>query len=381
MALRGVCVIELAGLAAAPFTSMILADYGASVIRIDNRPGSVVYPDYSCRGKKSLSLDLKHPKGRHVLKQLACKSDVLLESFRPGVMEKLQLGPEFLIKENPGLIYARLSGYGQKESPMSQRAGHDINYISLSGALSKFGRAHDNPIAPVNIVGDFAGGGLTCAFGILAALFERANDAQGRGQIIDCGMTQGASYLSSWLYQTKDSSVLWGKPRGHNMLDTGAHFYEVYETKEPGKYVAVGAIEPQFYSILLEKLELSPPEDYPQFDANTEKLKGIFASKFRTKTREEWTKVFKDVDACVTPVLDVDEAPFHELSKEYFTSTESGQRMSLPAPSLSRTPANVSKGGFLKAGQHTRSTLRTSIGMKEEDIDELLREGVVFEAS
>ncbi|XP_040580715.1 alpha-methylacyl-CoA racemase isoform X2 [Lepeophtheirus salmonis] len=379
MALKGVRVVEMAGLAAAPFTSMILADFGASVIRVDNHPDAVVYPDVSCRGKKSISLNLKSSKGRSIVKKLVNNSDVFLESFRPGVMEKLQLCPDVLtVSTYPGIETIEY-GYGQEHNPLTYRAGHDINYISLSGALSKIGRVNEKPVPPINIVGDFGGGGLTCAFGIIAALYERSVNSSGKGQIIDCGITQGASYLSTWLYQSKNIPHLWGNPRGENVLDTGAHFYEVYETKEPGKYISVGTVEPQFYSILLDKLELYPHEEYPQFGGDTKKLKDIFASKFRTKTRKEWEEIFSNVDACVTPVLSIDEVSSNELTKNNFHISNSGESVPLPAPKLSRTPAQISTIEPLRIGEHSIEILRNTLGFTKGEIDNLISEEIIFE--
>ncbi|XP_072814902.1 alpha-methylacyl-CoA racemase isoform X2 [Vicugna pacos] len=244
MALRGVSVLELAGLAPAPFCGMVLADFGAQVVRVD-RPGVLAEPSSLSRGKRSLVVDLKQPRGAAVLRRLCARADVVLEPFRHGVMEKLQLGPEILQRENPKLIYARLSGFGQS-GRFSRVAGHDINYLALSGVLSKIGRSGENPYAPLNLLADFAGGGLMCALGITLALFERTHS--GRGQVIDASMVEGTAYLGSFLWKALG---LWSQPRGQNLLDGGAPFYTTYRTADGG-FMAVGAIEPQFYELLIK---------------------------------------------------------------------------------------------------------------------------------
>uniref|UniRef100_A0A5F9CBK2 Solute carrier family 45 member 2 n=1 Tax=Oryctolagus cuniculus TaxID=9986 RepID=A0A5F9CBK2_RABIT len=246
MALRGICVLELAGLAPAPFCGMILADFGAQVVRVD-RPGSSGDVSRLSRGKRSLVLDLQRPQGVSVLRRLCARADVLLEPFRCGVMEKLNLGPEILQQENPRLIYARLSGFGQS-GRFSRVAGHDINYLALSGILSKLGNSDKNPYAPLNLLADFGGGGLLCALGIVMALFERTRS--GKGQIIDANMVEGTAYLSSFVWKTQKSG-LWEQPRGQNLLDGGAPFYTTYRTAD-GEFMAVGAIEPQFYQLLIK---------------------------------------------------------------------------------------------------------------------------------
>uniref|UniRef100_A0A8C9BGW7 Solute carrier family 45 member 2 n=1 Tax=Phocoena sinus TaxID=42100 RepID=A0A8C9BGW7_PHOSS len=248
MALQGVSVVELAGLAPGPFCGMVLADFGAQVVRVD-RPGTRGDLSRMARGKRSLAVDLKQPRGAAVLRSLCARADVVLESFRPGVMEKLQLSPEILQRENPKLIYARLSGFGQS-GRFSRVAGHDINYLALSGVLSRIGRSGEAPYAPLNLLADFGGGGLMCALGILMALFERTRS--GKGQVVDANMVEGTAYLGSFLWKTQQTG-LWGQPRGQNMLDGGAPFYATYRTADGG-FMAVGALEPQFYELLLRGL-------------------------------------------------------------------------------------------------------------------------------
>ncbi|NXS20616.1 AMACR racemase, partial [Mystacornis crossleyi] len=247
MALSGVRVLELAGLAPAPLCGMILADFGAQVVRVDRLSQYTVATDVQARGKRSLSLNLKRPQGAAALRRLCGGADVLIEPFRHGVMEKLGLGPDVLLRENPRLIYARLTGFGQT-GKYAKSAGHDINYLALSGVLSKLGRKNENPCAPLNILADFAGGGVMCAMGIVIALFERARS--GRGQVIDASMVEGVAYLSSFLWKSQNLG-LWSQPQGENMIDGGAPFYETYRTSD-GKFMAVGALEPQFYEQLIK---------------------------------------------------------------------------------------------------------------------------------
>ena len=337
----------MAGLAPAPVCGMVLADYGAKVIRVDKVGGGLNY-DVTARGKRSIALNLKKPEGVGVLKKLCASADVLIEPFRPGVMERLGLGewrvgwgevcpgPEVVTADNPRLVYARLTGFGQS-GPYKDMAGHDINYLALSGVLNSLGRKQENPLAPgevlwkpshppVNLLADFAGGSFVCAMGIMAALLERGVSGKGQVsrwrwvhlQVVDSCMVEGAAYVGSWLYASREMFV-WGQPRltlsasfytprGHNMLDSGVHFYETYQTSD-GLYMSVGCIEPQFYQTFLEKLGLSD-DDLPQFD-DFDELKVKVANIFRGKTRAEWCEVFDGSDACVTPVLSQSEAPTH----------------------------------------------------------------------
>uniref|UniRef100_A0ABI0P159 Solute carrier family 45 member 2 n=2 Tax=Bos TaxID=9903 RepID=A0ABI0P159_BOVIN len=320
MALRGITVVELAGLAPVPFCGMVLADFGAQVVRVD-RPAARSGPSRLARGKRSLVVDLKQPRGAAVLRRLCARADVMLEPFRPGVMEKLQLGPEILQKENPRLIYARLSGFGQS-GRFSKMAGHDINYLALSGVLSRIGRSGENPYAPLNLLADFGGGGLMCAMGIIMALFERTRS--GKGQVIDASMVEGTAYLSSFMWKTQETG-LWEQPRGQNMLDGGAPFYTTYRTADGG-FMAVGAIEPQFYELLIKGLGLKSDElpnqlsmkDWPE-------MKKKFADIFAKKTKAEWCQIFDGTDACVTPVLTFEEVTHHGHNKDrgsFITDTE-----------------------------------------------------------
>nr|XP_006627299.1 PREDICTED: alpha-methylacyl-CoA racemase [Lepisosteus oculatus] len=373
MALAGVRVIELAGLAPAPFCGMVLADFGARVIRVD-RTRTTMAMDVQARGKLSVALNLKKPEGAAVLRKLCLKSDVVLEPFRKGVMEKLGLGPEELLKENPRLIYARLTGFGQSGS-FATAAGHDINYLAMSGLLSKLGRSSENPYAPLNLVADFAGGGLLCAMGIVLALYERTRS--GRGQVIDASMVEGAAYVGSFIWKSQNLG-LWNRPRGHNLLDSGAPFYETYETAD-GKHMAVGAIEPQFYNELIKGLGLDPTELPLQMSVSDwPELKRIFTETFASKTQAEWSKIFDGTDACVTPVLSLEEVSSHPHNRERgsFIKDAQGEVSPRPAPLLSRTPASPSSSRDPFIGEHTRTVL-AEYGYSSAQIDSLLSAGVI----
>ncbi|XP_063745035.1 alpha-methylacyl-CoA racemase isoform X1 [Eleginops maclovinus] len=373
MALAGVRVIELAGLAPAPFCGMILADFGAKVIRVDRtRAGTSL--DTQARGKRSVAINLKTAEGVALLKKLCVQSDVVLEPYRRGVMEKLGLGPQELLKENPGLIYARLTGYGQSGSYASA-AGHDINYLAMSGLLSRLGRSGEKPYAPLNLIADFAGGGLSCALGIVLALLERTKS--GRGQVIDASMVEGAAYVGSFAWKSR-SIGMWDRPRGENMLDSGAPFYDTYETAD-GKYVAVGAIEPQFYAQLLQGLDLDPGSLPPQMKVTDwPELRRIFSQRFASKTQEDWSRVFDGTDACVTPVLSFEQVSSHPHNRERasFLTDAEGEESPRPAPVLSRTPAEPSLASDPAIGEHTVEVLN-EFGFRSEDIEHMISHGVV----
>jgi len=359
-------VLELAGLAPAPMCAMILSDFGASVTRVDRIGGE---PDVTGRGKKSIALNLKTTEGVEIVKTLCLSSDVLIEGFRPGVMEKLGLGPEQMIQNNPRLVYARLTGWGQT-GPYSSMAGHDINYLGLSGVLASLGRKNENPLAPANLIADFAGGSFTCALGIMAALLER--NTSGKGQIVDSAMVEGAAYVGSWLHASKAMPGLWGQPRGSNILDSGAHFYETYKTKDD-KFMAVGAIEPHFYETMLDKLNISLAE-LPQF-GDFDMLKAKLAKVFLEKTRDEWCEIFDGTDACVTPVLDMVEASQHpqNMARSAFLPSS----LPRPAPLLSRSPTVASTTeDLLKPGKHSLDIL-DHMGVSEDKVNHLIEIGVV----
>ena len=383
--LRGVKVLEIAGLAPAPFAGMVLADFGADVIRVDRvasgkdpRPGGL---DTLARGKRSVAINLKSEEGKGVLKKLASSSDVLIEPFRPGVMERLGLGPSVLCDLNPRLVYARMTGFGQGgERGVERAAGHDINYLALSGVLSLLREQGRPPNPPVNLLGDFAGGGFLCAFGILLALMERSQS--GVGQVVDAAMTDGSAYLSTFIWRACNyggyASSL--DEVGTNLLDGGAHFYRSYACKD-GKHMSVGAIEPQFYAAMLDVLGLNASELPKQMDrrswpAMTTRLARVFA----TKTRDEWAKAFDGTDACCFPVLELAEAEEHphNASRGTFAACgdQEGSKVPAPAPKLSRTPGRSPSPSPI-AGQHTASVLKGLGGYTSDDVARLVAGGHV----
>ncbi|MEE8311410.1 MAG: CaiB/BaiF CoA-transferase family protein [Candidatus Binatia bacterium] len=375
--LSGLRVIEMAGLAPVPYAGMILADFGAEVIRVDRPQSAPGRPDptrdYLARGKRSIAVNMKDPRGVEVLLTLLERADVLVEPFRPGVMERLGTGPDVALARNPGLVYARLTGWGQ-DGEYSPMAGHDINYIALSGALSLFGRKGEKPLPPVNLVGDFAGGGMLCALGIVMALFERTRS--GKGQVVDSAMVDGAANLATFLCGFRAAGI-WSDERGTNMLDTGAPFYDTYETSEGG-YVSVGAIEPQFYAALLAGLGLSTDDMPHQHDrqhwaATRTRFTEIFAS----RTRDEWSAVFDGTDACVAPVLTLGEAPLHAHNRQRGTFVRGLDDVEVPAaaPRLSRTPGTAASTAPLP-GQDTTSVL-SELGIATDEIESLRAGGVI----
>ncbi|NWV12187.1 AMACR racemase, partial [Ptilonorhynchus violaceus] len=291
-----------------------------------------------------------------------------------GVMEKLGLGPEVLLKENPRLVYARLTGFGQT-GKYAKSAGHDINYLALSGVLSKLGRKGENPYAPLNLLADFAGGGVMCAMGIVMALYERARS--GTGQIIDASMVKGVAYLSSFLWKSQNFG-LWSRPRGENMLDSGAPFYEIYKTSD-GKFMAVGAIEPQFYTQLIKGLGLDSDELPTQMSVSDwPEMKKKFASMFAQKTQAEWCSIFDSTDACVTPVLSLDDVASHQHNKQRssFIKNDQGDISPRPAPLLSKTPAVPSRKRDPFVGEHTEEIL-LEYGFTEQEIAKLYSEKAI----
>ncbi|XP_066471817.1 alpha-methylacyl-CoA racemase [Tiliqua scincoides] len=368
MALRGVRVLELAGLAPAPLCGLVLADFGAQVVRVDRHPRAALDVDVQGRGKRSLALDLKRPEGAAALRRLSRSADVLIEPFRPGVMEKLGLDPETLLQDNPRLIYARLTGFGHF-GKYAKMAGHDINYLAVSGVLSKLGRKDENPYAPVNLLADFAGGGVMCAMGIIMALYERTKS--GKGQVIDASMVEGAAYLSSFLWKSQNLG-LWNRPRGENLLDSGAPFYETYKTAD-GKFMAVGAIEPQFYVQFISGLGLDLQKLPSQMSySDWPDMKKMFADIFSRKTQAEWCAIFESTDACVTPVLPFSEVASNPHNKERgsFLQNDQGEISPRPSPLLSRTPATPSSKRDPFVGEHTEEIL-LEYGLSNEDIAKL----------
>lgn len=337
--LSGLRIIEMAGIGPGPFCGMLLADMGAEVIRID-RPGaerlSAWRFDITTRGRQTICLDMKKPGAAEVVLSMLESADAIFEGFRPGVMEKMGLGPDECLARNPALVYGRMTGWGQF-GPLSKAAGHDINYIAISGALHAIGRSGEAPAIPLNYIGDFGGGAMILAVGMLAALLEAQRS--GKGQVVDAAMTDGAALLSAMFYGFKAAGQ-WTNNRGENLLDGGAHFYDVYSCAD-GKYVAVGAIEPQFYRELLDRCGLDPEAYSPQMDEqNWPMLKLKLTDVFRTRTRDEWCEILEGTDACFAPVLDWDEAPAHPHNQARETFVEcDGMIHPAPAPRFSRTPS------------------------------------------
>ncbi|HEX3541433.1 MAG TPA: CaiB/BaiF CoA-transferase family protein [Acidimicrobiales bacterium] len=380
--LSGYRVIELAGLGPAPFGAMMLADMGADVIRVD-RPDAVmsyegVRPpqaagDVLGRGRRSVAIDLKHPDGPATILNLVEEADVLLEGFRPGVAERLGVGPEPCLARNPRLIYGRMTGWGQ-DGPQARRAGHDINYLALSGTLSLIGRRDEPPVPPLNLVADFGGGGLMLAFGVVCALLEASRS--GQGQVIDAAMVDGAALLATMIHGLRGTGW-WRDERGTNLLDTGAWFYEVYETADGG-FVAVGALEPKFFAELVRITGLG--DELPaQYDTSTwPEMKGRLAEAFKTKTRDEWCALLEPTDACVAPVLGLGEAPTHphNQARQTFT-TIAGVVQPAPAPRLSRTPGEIRRPPP-RAGQDTAEVL-ADWGFDQSQIDRLKAAGAIKE--
>ena len=376
--LAGIRVIEIAGIGPGPFCAMMLADLGAEVVRIDRadraRGGSSpnVALDLLNRGRKSVAVDLKHPDGIETVLALVEQADALVEGFRPGVMERLGLGPDVCAARNPRLVYGRMTGWGQ-EGPYASAAGHDINYISLAGALGPIGRRGEAPVPPLNLVGDFGGGGMLLALGIAAALVE--SQRSGQGQVIDAAMVDGAAVLMTFIHGLK-AMGMWGPERGTNLLDTGAHFYDVYETAD-GEHVSIGSIEPQFYAELL-RLSGLEGEDLPwQMDRDHwPALKEKVAAIFRQKTRDEWCELMEGTDVCFAPVLSMDEAPGHPHNVHRGTFTEvSGVTQPAPAPRFSRTESEI-QGPPPMAGQHTDEVL-SAWGFDDDRIAKLRGAGAV----
>lgn len=375
--LDGIRVIEMAGLAPSPYCGMILADFGAEVIVVDRvssaapeTPNLMAKNPFD-RGKRSMRVNLKTEEGIAVLRQMIQRCDVLLEPYRPGVMEKLGLGPEEAMKLNTKLIYARLTGWGQS-GPYASMAGHDINYIALSGALSLFRRKGEKPLPPCNLLGDFAGGGMLCAMGILLALIERNNS--GKGQVVDAAMVDGAANISTFFWGLLGNQLM-TLDIGTNMLDSGAPYYQSYETAD-GKFMSVGAIEGQFYAELLKGLEIDPSTLPYQHDMGRWlEMRDRFAEVFKTKTREEWVAIFDGTDACVAPILDMDEVADHRHNKQRDLLIElDGVSQPSPAPRLSRTPGNVQKPGT-RRGSETREILK-ELGYTKEEIGDLLQRNI-----
>lgn len=357
--LNGIRVLEIGSIGPGPFCAMLLADLGADIIRVDRLSGSgLVGPNADPRvellnrGRRSIAVDLKNPEGVELVLQLAEKADVLIEGFRPGVVERLGIGPEAVHARNPGLIFGRMTGYGQ-DGPMAQAVGHDINYVALSGALSMIGRRDQPPTVPLSLVGDFGGGGMLLAMGILAALVERASS--GQGQVVDAAMVEGAALLATPFFGYSQTGT-WHSERGTNIVDSGAPFYDVYETSD-GKWLSVGAMEPHFYADLIALLEL--PDDLPdQLDESQwPRMKEIFAEAIRKRSRDEWLLAAEGLNPCIAPVLTYDEVADHpqHVARKSFVEV-GGIHQPAPAPRFSRTPTALHRVPPMP-GEHTLEAL------------------------
>ncbi len=383
--LRGLKVVEFAGLGPAPFAAMLLADMGAEVVRIDRpataggdldpllRPGRF---DLLGRGKRSIAIDLKHPEGAALAARLAGRADVVIEGFRPGVMERLGLGPDVLLGQNPRLVFGRMTGWGQ-HGPLAHAAGHDINFLALSGALHLSGRAGAPPVAPPAMLGDFGGGALFLAFGIVAAVLEARGS--GRGQVVDAAVVDGSSMLTTLFHGLRQAG-LWSDQTGRNPLDSGAHFYDTYECRGGG-YIAVGALEEHFFRELLERTGQSPELAARRFDrASWSERKQAMAEVFRTRTRDEWAALLEGSDACAVAVLNLAEAPEHAHARARQAHVEvDGVVQPAPAPRFSRTAPATPAPAPRAAGSDTRAVL-AAVGCSASEIEQMLASGAVHQA-
>jgi len=374
--LKDIKIIEMAGIGPAPFCGMILADMGAEVISVDRitSTGRGSSADIASRGKKSIAIDIRKEEGQEIIKKLISNADVLIEGFRPGVMEKNNLGPDDLLKINPKLIFGRMTGWGQS-GPLANAAGHDINYIALSGVLGAIGKKDSPPPPPLNLIGDFGGGGMLLALGICAAL--NTVNKEGKGQVIDAAMTEGSALLMSMMYGMLNSGI-WTDDRDSNLLDGAAHFYGCYECKD-GKYISIGSIEPQFYSLLKEKMKI----DEQIFDNQMDKeswptLRKNLETRFMDKTRDEWCEIMEGTDICFAPVLSMKEAINHKhnLERQSFFTLENVAQPS-PAPKFSYTNSEV-KNPPVKVGTHTKEVIG-SLGLINQ-IDELISKKIIAQA-
>ena len=372
--LDGVRVVEIAGIGPGPFCAMLLADMGAEVVRVD-RPetaGGAGWPALMSRGRRSVVVDLKHERGAEVVLRLVEHADALLEGFRPGVAERLGIGPDDCLARNPRLVYGRMTGWGQ-DGPLRHAAGHDIAYIALAGALHPIGEPGGAPVPPLNLLGDFGGGGMLLAFGIACGLLEARRS--GQGQVVDAAIVDGAALLTTSIHEMVTLG-LWEERRGANLLDGGAPYYGVYETSD-GEHMAVGALEPRFYGELLDKLGLRPDDLPPQADRERwPELRERLEAVFRTRTRAEWTDVFEGSDACVAPVLGLSEARAHPHNRARGTFTlVDGSPQPAPAPRFSRTAPGPPAPPPVP-GQHTDEVLSSS-GFDAEEIASLRATGAI----
>jgi alpha-methylacyl-CoA racemase len=374
--LEGIRIIEIAGIGPGPFCAMMLADMGAEVLRVDRaeRVSGSKGPstDFLARGRRSIGVNLKSPAGVALLLELVERADGLTEGFRPGVMERLGLGPDVCLARNPRLVYGRMTGWGQ-EGPLAHAAGHDINYIALAGALEPIGRPGAPPVPPLNLVGDFGGGAMMLAFGMACALVERQRS--GKGQVVDAAMVDGAAILMTMFHGFRHAGF-WDERRGTNLLDTGAHFYDAYECKD-GKYVSIGSIEPQFYKELLERTGLAGEQLPHQMDKSRwAELKEKLAATFKTKTRAEWCAIMEGTDVCFAPVLSMSEATEHPhiVARRTFVEVD-GLSQPAPAPRFSRSKAEI-QGPPAQPGAHTDAALR-DWGVADDRLQQLHAEGAI----
>ena len=371
--LKGLRIIELAGIGPGPFCGMMLSDMGADVIRIDRLGTAARRPaDILARNRRSLAVDLKQSEGVELVLQLCESADGIFEGFRPGVTERLGLGPDDCMARNPKLVYGRMTGWGQ-EGPIAKAAGHDINYIALAGALHAIGFAGDRPVPPLNLVGDFGGGGMLLAFGMVCGLLEAARS--GQGQVIDAAMIDGTAALMAMFYGMTAAGV-WKDERGVNLLDSGSHFYNTYETSD-GKHVSIGSIEPQFYAELLARAELDPEIFAVQMDRDRwHSQTAVLSDLFKQKTRDEWCEIMEGTDICFAPVLSMAEAPnhHHNLARGTF-ETHDGLVQPAPAPRFSRTRAEVRNQARIP-GEDSADVLR-DFGFSDEAIEGLRSSEVV----
>jgi alpha-methylacyl-CoA racemase len=381
--LTGYRIIEIAGIGPGPFAAMLLADMGAEVIRVERAQAvrgpapDTPHGDVLTRGRRNLAIDLKHPDGVATLLDLVEHADALIEGFRPGVMERLGVGPDACLARNPRLVFGRMTGWGQT-GMYAQAAGHDINYIALAGSLAHFARAGQPPTPPLNMVGDFGGGGMFLAFGVVCALLEATKS--GQGQVVDAAMVDGAAVLMSMFWAFRSTPLFDEHAPGTNMLDSGAHFYDVYECSD-GRYVSIGSIEPQFYAELLRLTGLDGDAEFAQQMDRSQwpHLKERIAAVFRTKTRDEWCALMETTDVCFAPVLPMDEAARHPHNVERGTFIEvAGVRQPAPAPRFSRTAASVALPPA-HPGQHTREVL-SDWGIAADRIDQLIADRAVVDA-
>lgn len=377
-ALDGIRVIELAGIGPGPFCGMMLADMGADVVRVDRaesvRGGDPDQPpaNVNARGRRSIGIDLKSSEGRDLVLEMVADADVLFEGFRPGVAERLGLGPNECLARNPALVYGRMTGWGQ-DGPYAKVAGHDINYIALAGALAHMGRNDTGPVPPLNLVGDFGGGGMYLAFGIVCALYSARSS--GEGQVVDAAMVDGAASLMSFFHGMLHSGFSTER-RGENMLDTGAHFYDVYACSD-GEYISIGSIEPKFYDALLEKLGLDQEDFGDQYDRSRwPELKAKVVEVVASRSRSEWNQILEGSDVCYAPVLTASEAIEHPHNVARGTFVESGGiTQPSPAPRLSKTPGEILRPPPHE-GQHTDELL-AEMGIDTQRIDSLRASGTV----